>query len=637
MHGTDGRREGLPFPGRSRRRLVDPAFLAVLVFLGAFYRWSIEPTLSTHRRDHTYSLLADAFLRGRADLPIFPDPRLLALPDPYDPAANAPFRRHDLSLYGGRYYTYHGPTPALVLFAPYKLLVGRNLTARAGALVLAFGAALAGCLLLRTLLRRFFPATPAPLLAVLCLGLGLCNAFPFLLRRPDVYELALLSGQLFLSFGLLALAVQSLRARGPTAAGLLAAGTCLGLAFAARPPLGVGILAIGWLWARPRASLRERLRWTLLALVPVAAAVVSVGLYNHTRFGSCLEFGISYQLAGVNARARGVFDPARMPSNLRLFLLSAPGYRAVFPFVRLETPLPAPLGGGFHPEPIAGLLFVCPFLAAILLTPVIGPLTGRRLDHRAAWILATLVAIGSTLLLVSASVLATFRYVADASSLLFVAAALGWCGLLQLPGPPWRRRVVAWALGLALAVGGAPHAAIGVTGYGDPLREKAPAEYTAVAAPFAPLERLLGGAAGLVVDARVVFPDLSPGESRAQPLLTTGREGVADSIAVRTLPGRRVRFQLDHWGSPPVVSDPVEVATDRPVAIRLVVANKVRVWLEGREIVEGRDLPYPFAAYTVGSRTFPGADVAPTFSGRIEVDRFRKLTSAELGAEVFAP
>src|SRR5688572_9015456 len=55
-----------------------------------------------------YGQLTDALLRGQLHLIEAPDPRLLALPDPYDPVANKPFRYHDAALYDGKYYLYWG-------------------------------------------------------------------------------------------------------------------------------------------------------------------------------------------------------------------------------------------------------------------------------------------------------------------------------------------------------------------------------------------------------------------------------------------------------------------------------------------------------------------------------------------------
>lgn len=45
-----------------------------------------------------YSPLADAFAHGQTHLLVEPAPELLALPDPYDPVANASYRFHDALL-----------------------------------------------------------------------------------------------------------------------------------------------------------------------------------------------------------------------------------------------------------------------------------------------------------------------------------------------------------------------------------------------------------------------------------------------------------------------------------------------------------------------------------------------------------
>src|SRR5262249_24890305 len=74
-----------------------------------------------------YDYLGRAFAHGTLALPIQPRPELLALSNPYDPAANEPYRMHDMAFYHGRYYLYHGAGPAVFLFAPWRLLTGHDL------------------------------------------------------------------------------------------------------------------------------------------------------------------------------------------------------------------------------------------------------------------------------------------------------------------------------------------------------------------------------------------------------------------------------------------------------------------------------------------------------------------------------
>src|ERR1700722_18001157 len=61
-----------------------------------------------------YAQLTDSFLHGQLSLRTLPPPKLLALPDPYDPVANGPYRLHDAILFDGKYYLYWGPAPALI-------------------------------------------------------------------------------------------------------------------------------------------------------------------------------------------------------------------------------------------------------------------------------------------------------------------------------------------------------------------------------------------------------------------------------------------------------------------------------------------------------------------------------------------
>src|SRR3984893_16414151 len=83
-----------------------------VVTAGTITSWPVYTT-------NYYDMLADAFLHGQTHLLVEPDPRLLELPDPYDPIANMRYRLHDLSLYQGKYYLYWGPVPGLLL-APVK-------------------------------------------------------------------------------------------------------------------------------------------------------------------------------------------------------------------------------------------------------------------------------------------------------------------------------------------------------------------------------------------------------------------------------------------------------------------------------------------------------------------------------------
>ncbi len=98
--------------------------------------------------------------RGRLWLEEKPVPALLALPDPYDPAARQgiPYPQ-DASLYKGRFYLYFGPVPALILLPAKAILAGRI-----GDQYLVFlfvtGIFLIQSFLLITIRSRFFADAP---------------------------------------------------------------------------------------------------------------------------------------------------------------------------------------------------------------------------------------------------------------------------------------------------------------------------------------------------------------------------------------------------------------------------------------------------------------------------------------------
>jgi len=77
--------------------------LSCLIFL--FYLWTATSSNRPfHPRDTSqefYNQLTDSLMQGHTYLAAKPSPQLLALPDPYDPAANERFRLHDASLYQG--------------------------------------------------------------------------------------------------------------------------------------------------------------------------------------------------------------------------------------------------------------------------------------------------------------------------------------------------------------------------------------------------------------------------------------------------------------------------------------------------------------------------------------------------------
>src|SRR5687768_11579465 len=75
--------------------------------------------------DAYYASLTEGFLRGQLSMAHRPDPRLMAMPHPYDHQAReankVPYL-WDASYFNGRYYLYFTPLPALLFYLPFRVI-----------------------------------------------------------------------------------------------------------------------------------------------------------------------------------------------------------------------------------------------------------------------------------------------------------------------------------------------------------------------------------------------------------------------------------------------------------------------------------------------------------------------------------
>src|SRR5262249_41727877 len=124
-------------------------FAASALVMGAVYLWCAQAGNERFEWRHDnggfYNHLGRALSAGHLYLPLEPSPELLALADPWDPRRNASLGTLDLVLYNRRYYLYHGPTPALILFTPYRLITGHDLPEAFAAFLFCWFAYLCSC------------------------------------------------------------------------------------------------------------------------------------------------------------------------------------------------------------------------------------------------------------------------------------------------------------------------------------------------------------------------------------------------------------------------------------------------------------------------------------------------------------
>jgi hypothetical protein len=485
-------------PGALRSRL-NLVVLGVLALVACFYVWtatsSANPIEFGGGKTDYYNLQSDAFLHGQFSLLVQPAKELLALPDPYDPVANAPYRLHDLSLYHDHYYLPWGPTPALTLFIPFRALGLGDMPENLAVVLFSLAGLFFSVLLLRLLLRRFLPGTPAWLEVVAVVALALSNVAPFILRRPAVYEVALSAGYCFVFAGLYFLASGSLGER-PSLPRLGLGSLCLGLAGGCRPHLLLvgGAGAVCWWWLARGRDPTTRLRLAAVLGGPLLVCVAALLVYNAARFHSPTEFGQTYQLAGVEVRKKQTFELGYVVPGLYYYLLAPARLTLDFPYFQLPPPpaYPGRVPAGYDGVEVTGGLLPNVPILLFLLGAVPFVLTRRlRLPTGLGEIAAVLICLGGALILVLSFAFwgTTMRYEMDFTTLLLLAALLVWLAAVAATRRPLRR---VFAVGgvVLVAYGALVGVAISMTGYYDSLRTGSPGQYRALERFFSPLPTL---------------------------------------------------------------------------------------------------------------------------------------------------
>lgn len=311
------------------------AALAVLAVLASYVHFGSRGTWSFARvpwqrteglsfTERYYAGLAEAFRRGQLHLPYEVDPRWQQVANPYDYASRAAhglaWEMWDASLYGGRFYLYFSPVPAVVFYIPFHILARGYPPDALAAVVFAAWSFLACVLFARRALASRRTHVP---FAVWVLLIGVANVLPYTLRSVRAYEVAVTAGMAMTASFACALQRWT-ETRAPRHAVWM--GVWLALAIATRPNLAVLLLLFALvLWSA------RRIGAALPALVPLAIVALALGTYNQQRFGNPLELGLGYQISYGAMRPCGVGsvpEGVQFVNNLVHYVFWAPHFRS---------------------------------------------------------------------------------------------------------------------------------------------------------------------------------------------------------------------------------------------------------------------------------------------------------------------
>lgn len=562
--------------------------------------------------DGYYDLLGRAFLSGHLQLPLEPRQELLSLPDPYDARFNQPYRVLDLVLYHRHYYLYQGAAPALLFFAPWRLLTGHDLPESFAVFAFCLAGYIVLCELLMLVLRTLPQRVPVWMFTLLLLTLGLGESVPYLLQRAMFYEIALTSGFLFIGCAFFCL-WKSLTSVRRSAAWLCLCGLCFGLSAGCRPQLVLAMLPAFVIVVRARRDrpvlsaaraeprFRALLNRKVTALVaPAAICGICIAGYNYARFGNPLEFGLHYMMANPGYQN---IRPALVNifPGLYYFLFCAPAVEPVFPFLRIVLTVPLESLGYHLParyfnEGTSGIVVLCPLVlfAAVL------PLLARKRSGHPAYAMAGALAAGSLLCLffVASLGLESQRYEIDFQPYLLLAA----CISAALVFASMRGRKRWWAgIGITLMVGWSIFAnmLLAIQGPYDQFVQAHTEAYLRLAQWFSPVERhrpLLNPPVHLY--AYFYFSD--PCSLGAQPLISISEFSMRYLLSEVCTQDGRLRI-TSAWGDARVpqmqLADvPLEHAGFERIDLEFSPQDRVAVTSWNGKVILRHALPFLFTA-----------------------------------------
>ena len=287
-----------------------------------------------------YQLQANAFLKGKIRLLIEPSTQLLALPNPYDPIQNGSYRLHDALLFHNHYYLYWGPVPAIV-----RILFFNQFPEQFFIFFYVTGCVILYYFIINKIKASYFPKINTIFFCFALISGCFNGAILNLLASSGIYYEAIAAAQFFFLSGFLFTTHYLSNKRGSY---LFLSAIFYILSIFSRISYLFPCFFIGlyYLIGQFKSLIRKRqlrklssLTTVFLLFSPYLIGIFLICLYNFLRFGNFLEFGLQYQLAGIDMSLNypKFTSIHNIPNNIQNYFFNLPTLISHLPFVSMNT------------------------------------------------------------------------------------------------------------------------------------------------------------------------------------------------------------------------------------------------------------------------------------------------------------
>ncbi len=244
----------------------------------------------------------------------------------------------DRTYYKGKFYSYFGMVPVIILFAPYKLITGNYLPSSMGAFLFASLATVLLMLLWKQIVQNYLKNLPYFFFLMGGVALYACSLIPVVLIENKFHIIAQYSALAFVILGVMAL----LQAKENFSIKYLAISSLsFALAVGCRPSaLFWSILIPVVLWDK-RKELMNSSKYMLAIIIPFIIVGSILAWYNYARFDSPFLFGDTYMITKANQiMLNKISIIGKIHSFIKTFLFmlfNPPVLDLTFPFISAKT------------------------------------------------------------------------------------------------------------------------------------------------------------------------------------------------------------------------------------------------------------------------------------------------------------
>ncbi|MDP4119787.1 MAG: hypothetical protein Q8876_01855 [Bacillota bacterium] len=345
----------IKFDSKSKTQNVVQCFTIVFVIGVAFFNvmtslpYIDDAPAKTNYLDRTndeYTTgLLDSLMHGHVYIDTYNvSQQLLQMNDPYNyqkrADENVPFT-WDAVYHNGKYYSYYGIVPLLVLFIPFNYFTHAHLGTHMGVFIFSSLAFIFLILLWREIVRRYLKNMSFIMYILGCLTLSVCSLIPYICRRPEFYEVPIAAGLFFLSAGFWLLLKSTVWER-LSFLKLTISCLCFALAVGCKADLVlasafVPIFVFPWIKKFWQKNKKKFIKIILSIAVPYSLIAWLLMWYNYARFGSVTEFGVIYQMTTANMGAYKFLNPIekinKVLLGVYLFIFDGLNFGSSWPFV----------------------------------------------------------------------------------------------------------------------------------------------------------------------------------------------------------------------------------------------------------------------------------------------------------------